>query len=716
MTFRPNTNDTLQIGQTTYRVAEHPAAPGMPYGQEGRQGVVYQLLADDGAMWGLKVFKARFRSPALVTLADRLASFADIPGMQVCRRTVLTPRRHPDLLRQHGDLMYAVLMPWVAGPTWMDVLLDQRDLTPEQSLVLARALADLLATLEERGLAHCDLSAPNVLLPALLPDRAAVPVALVDVEQMFGPGLDRPGSLPGGSAGYAHKTAPAGLWSHHADRFAGAVLLAEMLVWCDAQARAASSDESYFDPTELQQPCARYDTLRRLLGQYWGQATAQLFERAWRSESLEECPTFGEWLVTMPAQAGQAPVVVMDEQAVAEPTSANPTVQALLGLAHDLRVQGNAAGALVSYRRALALLPQNSGLAQEIGLLIQDLELPASFSSPEVLTADQQASRLDRPESEPRSGIPFPDPERPRTPGAPVFRPEDDQVPRTRHRLWLVVGVIVVLLLTSGAAFVSFQAQNARASATATAQAVAAASTEDAQHRAATADTQQSAVAGTAQSVATATARAQATLAAEIVARQTATAQALMTAVAIGQTATVDALNTAQAIEQQTSTAQALADATNTAQAVAVARAAQATEQAAATRAARATAQAAAQATGIARRAALNGSWSGAAIWEYNHKYQQEPPPMPLSFTVQNGVIVNFVFDIPFQGNVYGGCDTSQGTMPKITIKSDNTFSYGAGTGNELSGKFSGATVSGIGYFSESNVCNYPFSWSASKK
>jgi hypothetical protein len=43
MPFRPNVHDELTIDGITYRIAEHPAAPGMPYGQEGRARIVYQL-------------------------------------------------------------------------------------------------------------------------------------------------------------------------------------------------------------------------------------------------------------------------------------------------------------------------------------------------------------------------------------------------------------------------------------------------------------------------------------------------------------------------------------------------------------------------------------------------------------------------------------------------------------------------------------------------
>jgi serine/threonine protein kinase len=191
----------------------------------------------------LKVFRARFRTPALVSQAEKLAAFADLLGLTVCRRTVLTPQRNADLLRREPDLTYAVLMPWIEGPTWVEVMLEKRPLTPQQALDLARAFADILSRMEQNGIAHCDLSGPNVLLPMLAqptadrrPQTAYRPpstVELVDVEGLYAPGLPRPEALPSGSSGYAHRTAREGLWGPTADRFAGAVLLAEMLGWGD---------------------------------------------------------------------------------------------------------------------------------------------------------------------------------------------------------------------------------------------------------------------------------------------------------------------------------------------------------------------------------------------------------------------------------------------------------------------------------------------------
>ncbi|MBN1920211.1 MAG: hypothetical protein JW892_03120, partial [Anaerolineae bacterium] len=376
MSFRPNSNDELTLSDTVYRISEHPAAPGMPYGQTGRAGTVYKLTSAEGD-YALKVFQPRFRVPALVSLTERLAPYAALPGLQVCNRVVLTPQRHNALLRQFPDLLYAVLMPWIAGPTWMEVLMERRALLPKQSLALARAFAEILMTMEQESLAHCDLSGPNVLLPGLLPESGNGWAALVDVEQLYSPDLRKPDTLPGGSAGYAHKTAPQGLWSANADRFAGAVLLGEMLGWCDEHVRnAADADsETYFDPQELQQNSSHFQTLHASLCNLWGDAVGQLFERAWHSDALSECPTFGEWMLALPetvpqspnlpAEPQQEPVVIHDKR---------ETVRVLLALAGRLEALDQHLAAAETYREALALSSEDSGLSLEIAHMLKRAE------------------------------------------------------------------------------------------------------------------------------------------------------------------------------------------------------------------------------------------------------------------------------------------------------------------------------------------------------
>lgn len=369
MTFQPAANSVFEIDGLSYRVAEHPAAPGVAYGQEGRAGIVYQLLGPDGDARALKVFKPRFRAPGLVSLSGKLEAFADSPGLQVCRRTMLAPQRHAALLRAHPDLTYAVIMPWVSGPTWMEVLLDEkRALTADQSLRLARGLAEVLSLMEQNHVAHCDLSAPNVIITQGEPG-----VALVDVEQMFGPDLRRPDILPAGSAGYAHKTAPEGLWSAQADRFAGAVMLAEMLGLCDERIRH-SVGESFFASEEVQKDSDRYRRLATVLYERWGEPVAQLFERAWQSETLDDCATFGEWVVALPESVPVhsviAPSPAYDDTKVA--------VRVLTTLARQFEAQDNHSSAAQVYEQLVALIPSDSSVRGEVMHALQEAERRAA--------------------------------------------------------------------------------------------------------------------------------------------------------------------------------------------------------------------------------------------------------------------------------------------------------------------------------------------------
>ena len=493
MSFRPNAHDELIIDGIAYRIAEHPAAPGFPYGQEGRAGIVYCLQNPaTGNKAALKVFKPRFRTPALVSQAEKLAAFADLPGLTVCRRTVLTPQRHADLLRREPDLTYAVLMPWIEGPTWVEVMLEKRPLTPQQALDLARAFADLLSRMEQNGIAHCDLSGPNVLLPMLAgqtadrrPQTAYSPsstVELVDVEGLYAPGLPRPEALPSGSSGYANRTAREGLWGPTADRFAGAVLLAEMLGWGDESVREACYGETYFDPAEMPAQGGpnppRYRTLLSALARHYGQPVADLFERAWTSETLADCPTFGEWLVALPehpvgrtfspsasateSTAGEETTSVQDN-AVIESTA---EIRAFMQAARRMEDKGNLENALELYRQALELAqsdPSLRSLAREIELTVQDVE-------------KRVAAQPSRPQ--PAVEIPAPPSVSPLSLGEePELR---EQPRRTSPWGWVVAGLMIFAMLAAIVYVVNLQ-QQLVTQAIATAQAAQATATAQAQ-------------------------------------------------------------------------------------------------------------------------------------------------------------------------------------------------------------------------------------------
>jgi len=378
MEFTPLVNDAIQIEGERYQFAEHPAAPGSPFGAEGRAAYIYKL---NGAIKNsaLKVFKERYRLPSLVTTTKNLGDFSSIPGLSVCQRKVLRPDTMDPHLRLYPDLHFAVLMPWIEGPTWFDVLVERRTLISEQCLTLARSLCTTLMSMEQQGLAHCDLSGGNIILPVLHQGgtNRNAPVELVDVEGLFGPNLKRPEVLTTGT--YPHPASdPKGEWNAKADRFAGAALLAEFLSWLDPEVQSyvkRTKRDTYFNLDELQRDGEGSRLIQSALRKHWGQRVENLFVRAWNSPTLSECPTFAEWWIALE----QIKIPVAESASNGLPVESGgmqQTVTVLLDLGAQLNNQGNHVGALAAYRQALSLVSPNTPLYSALTILITSIETP----------------------------------------------------------------------------------------------------------------------------------------------------------------------------------------------------------------------------------------------------------------------------------------------------------------------------------------------------
>jgi len=428
MTFQPVPNQTILIEGNSYRFVEHPAASWMAYQQDGRRAEVWQLVGADNSKYALKVFLSRFRDASMVSVAEKLEPFASISGLEACKRTVLTASRHIELIQAHRDLTYAILMPWLDGSTWQE-LLSEEEMSDERSLALGRSFARMMTSLEEKGLAHCDLSGPNVIIqPGDQP-------GLVDLEEMYGPGFLKPSILSAGSPGYAHQTARHGLWSKEADRFAGAVLLAEMLCWCDPAVREASRGESYFAPENTQKDNNRAEILRTALDTRYGERVITLFNQAWSSGSLRDCPTFAEWLAALPEKVRE---IERDEKIqIVE----NDGLVTLVLRAQSLADSGDMANALDLYRKAIARAPKK--LRGEITERIATLE--KRFQ--EEQTSSEKRSPA-RPCPDCGEEIPEEQEVCPHCEGVDLS--ETDPLKRTWWKYWgawLGAGLIVVVLL-----------------------------------------------------------------------------------------------------------------------------------------------------------------------------------------------------------------------------------------------------------------------------
>ncbi len=301
--FAPQANDEFRItidGTTTrFRQVEHPSAPGRTHSMKAGKATVYHVSdVSAGEDYALKVMRHKHRVPELEEVCDRLDALKTLPGLTVCERRCLSPRRAAQTLAQYENLVYAILMPWMQGKSWFDhIRLGKQQVetfSKARAFMLAFNFSRTLARLEREGIAHCDLSAANIIL-----DEQTLEVELIDVEDIFAPGFKRPASVSKGTPGYQHRTSDQGQWNGEADRFAASIVLSEILGWYDSDVREASSEESYFDPQELQtNGCVKLETLATAIARH-GPALAELLRRAWNSATQSECPRLAEWSLAL---------------------------------------------------------------------------------------------------------------------------------------------------------------------------------------------------------------------------------------------------------------------------------------------------------------------------------------------------------------------------------------------------------------------------------
>lgn len=301
--FNPDPNDRITLFGEEFVVQMHPNAPDMAYAQEGGRATIFKLSDRNGRHHALKVFKPRYVDPAQSAVAERLARYCTLPGMRAAHRRVV--REHDGHAR--ASLDQAVAMPWIEGTTWFDILNRAKvrgdHLQVGAAVHLCRRFLEVLRSLEAHGVAHTDIAAGNVVI-----DLVSLDVQLVDLEDLFGPGFPPPVTLTGRTSGYARDTfSKTEFWSGAGDRFAGAVLAAEILALSAPELAPTCHGDSFFDPTTIGAPDSpQYrsvvDYLRGLVPDF-----AALFVRAWAASDLAGCATIAECASCIDAIAARTP-------------------------------------------------------------------------------------------------------------------------------------------------------------------------------------------------------------------------------------------------------------------------------------------------------------------------------------------------------------------------------------------------------------------------
>lgn len=318
----PEIGESVQINGKLYTFIEVPEAPGVTYAELGKKAKVYRIMQGTRA-YALKVFKPAYRNPNITRNTDLISRYRDVKGLAVAERSVLAPNTHKELLGNRPEFTYAVLMPWIEGMVWGNYIVGKTPITGSESLQLAKTLTDVLCGLEEHGLAHCDLSGGNFIISL---DYSRI--ELVDIEELYGAGLQTPDPLPTGTGGYSPEwVRKNGLWEAAGDRFAAGILVGEILGWQFEDVRnSASNGEAYFADDEFGKETKRFRLLLSRLERLHPDL-AKLFETIWKARGTEECPRIAEWKKTLDQIAELSPTVSWEWESLGLPPDVVPTVQ-----------------------------------------------------------------------------------------------------------------------------------------------------------------------------------------------------------------------------------------------------------------------------------------------------------------------------------------------------------------------------------------------------
>jgi serine/threonine protein kinase len=206
-----------------------------------------------------------------------------------------------------------ILMPRVSGMDWLALGDAIRSgtitLSDDARFALCRNLVRRVRALDNRGLAHRDLSITNVFI-----DPATWDVHLIDWDALYHGTLAFPANTNVGTPGYiapfvntaagedARKN-----WCEFADRFAMALLCAEFLVL--GRDSDSTHDGGLFEQSDLYS--RRGPTLRKVrAGLIFRYATiSRLVDRAFEAKTFAACPSPDEWLAAPPlAKAIEPPL------------------------------------------------------------------------------------------------------------------------------------------------------------------------------------------------------------------------------------------------------------------------------------------------------------------------------------------------------------------------------------------------------------------------
>lgn len=277
--------------------------PASPAAIKSDRAEVYFLRSSSGQLWVIKKslsndFVESQNRASIKTFIPRRPGFeAGYMRRLLDQTSIVTSAHRNSALATLID--NSILMPAVPGIPWAAIsseILDGGQYLPNESRIrLVRRLSEKIRWLEAQDISHRDFSGSNVCI-----DLGSSEVHVVGWDAMFHPALLEPEGLSRGTRGYiAPFLNVRGIadgrytWVGHADRFALALLNAEVL---SISERSPSTGESGLcDQDEIYNrsgPCL--DAMIAALKATFPRAAA-LLDRALKAEDFGRCPSPADW-------------------------------------------------------------------------------------------------------------------------------------------------------------------------------------------------------------------------------------------------------------------------------------------------------------------------------------------------------------------------------------------------------------------------------------
>jgi len=253
----PTTTFILR-GRTYGFVADQYDQEHVDENKSGARAIIYRVEdVQTRDQYALKCFKDEFMQSYTAASFDFMQQqLADIPALQWIRQRVrINTDQDSSLLTQFAFMQNAILMPWVAGKKLaelrMEIKAGKRTVPPPlKCRKIVQHLVESLATLEDRGFAHGDLAASNILI-----NWEHDTVSLIDIEDMYHGEITEPTNVfksGSGTSGYRFSRNFRS-WLPQADRFAASIVIAEIISLSDRQALITSQIETLFSQQTLDQ-------------------------------------------------------------------------------------------------------------------------------------------------------------------------------------------------------------------------------------------------------------------------------------------------------------------------------------------------------------------------------------------------------------------------------------------------------------------------------